>query len=376
MRVVASMRERIKGMEDWKEGKDKLLAGLVRILAEYEEGYLEEMLTVLAPLYGEGSDLSIVALSDRSVLATTAEKGDEVAYMLKSIKELNRKCYYLRNEKNSIRYRPQCNCIRIVPLIYRKNCTHVLVIEQRKNIPVVMDRCVELLALATREYSMEKTISDFNYLDIHTGLPNRDQFIRDAQKVYGTQAFYIGLIALNRDEVLSQGVSLEEYEGYSSVIAEVLKDAFCEQVYCVGESLFAVLLSGHVYECIARMQDVMDICSEKKSLIVNGAVAPLDYDVRKAMYLCEKACEKANSYLVILIRDSNVDFNVTEEKFYSGNIKGKEGVGVDVVFEETIKEPKERCVSEECEEIQEEETEEDMSFFFDTANMDTAWDDI
>lgn len=368
--------------KEYSFGKsNQLTADLIRVMTEYEEGYLEEMLSLLAPVYGAGSVLSVIS-AERKVIASTDEDTEAVEHMARSIQVMDKKCYYLRNEKNSVAFRMPFNCVRVVPLIYRNKSTHYLVIEQQENRPVVADRCINLLSLAVRTYCTEVLLTDFSYINVHTGFKNRDALIRlwYSETTRNSGFLYLGLIMLDRDKMLVEGVSLEEYDAQLGILAGILQNAFHkDDVFCIGENRFAILLKDSMYECVAQLQDVIEICTEKNSVIVRGAVAFMDDDIYKALHICERACVASDTgEAVILIRNKEVDLNVTEEKFYSGQQSRKGGKEEDIVEDVDYKEIKEPSQSRESDNISSmEEPDEDLTFFNDIADIgDIAFDDV
>ena len=358
------------------EWQGKMLSGLVRVLTEYEDDYLEEMLGMLKPLYGEESVLSIISLESREVLASTDTAVSEIEYMVRSIVELDRKCYYLRNEKNSIRYRKGINSIRVVPLTYRKSVSHVLIVEQDKNHSVVADRCMEILAIASHAYTVEQALEHSTYADRITSLPNRDALVRDISAITSDGVLYLGLLSIKRSAVLALGENPEGYENILSFVIKILKDVYGSRVYCIGEGLFSVFKKGRAYDCVAALQDVMDRCLVPNALPVKGTISVIDDDVLLALYRCEKACDGASSDAVVFIRDKDVDLNAVEESFYAGEtIEREEAMEVeDVVYEEIHSVEPEGAVSDEERAV--EEAEKDLTFFFDIPDVDDAFDDI
>lgn len=365
-----------KERSDWQ---GKMLSGLMRILAEYENGYLEEMLGMLRPVYGEDSVLSIVSLEERTVLASTDECVLDIEYMARSIAELERKCYYLRNERNSIRYRKGINCIRVVPLVFRKAVSHVLIVEQTENLSVVADRCMEILALAVNTCILEQRLLTDSSTDSHTNLPNRDALVRDIPNIMGENALYLGFLSVRRSDVLAIGQTLEVYGRILDFVTRLLVEEYGKQVYCVGEGLFAVFKKGRSYDCVAALQDVMDKCISPNAIPVKGVLSFIGEDMLRALYQCERASIGASSEAVLFIRGRDVDVDTVEEMFYVSDAeKREEEMKVEDVVYEEVRDVKPRSDTEErrADEEKVAEAKQDLSFFFDVPDVDEILDDI
>ena len=298
---------------------EKVLGTLVRVLAEYDRDYLEEMLEILSRYYGEDAILSVVEVSTREILATTDQKtkltAEAVVYSLPSLEE---RVSFIRNEKCPVTFRKGYYMVRVEPLKYRCRYRYCLVAEQTENKTAAgIDRCLDVLGIAAHTWNAESVSGD-PLLDKKSLLKrNRVGFL--AQQTNATKewedALGIGLIRLD-----FTGLFGGEYRQCVQLIKTSVEEIVGVSVFELERGFFAYYTNVDTYKRVDQMYAIFDRCIRSADMSLLGAVCEKDNDMRRILYLCESAVcseplEWGNVYLVepepvsgkkVLARDSGI----------------------------------------------------------------------
>lgn len=278
----------------WQEDS---LAHMVHIIREGGKNCLFELLDYLSPMYGEGSVLSVVDSFSRDVIASTqSEDLEQLRAVAMSLKEVTRKGYYLKHEKSSVCFRSGFSCIRYVPLYYHGICLYVLMIEQIKNQSFGADRsdrCMDLLTIAVYLHMNDVIARNASFTDTSSGLPNREQFVKDAERCLNRECDRVGQVWIGLLAFYGRSGFTEEDIGYQTGMLKrvlaLLRSQYKGEVYCINSCALGILVEGDAFESSTTLYDIMDCCATLADISLCAAVTPLTKDVRRELYLCESA---------------------------------------------------------------------------------------
>lgn len=296
------------------ECKD-IVFSMVRILAQKEGDAVSELLGMICPYFGEESVLSVVESSYRDIISTTESQGatEALKKTAASIKDVENRRHYFREEKNGIFFRIPHNCVRIIPFREMGERTCFLMVEQAKSIEPGLDRCIEVLEIAVRmelyEYVAQKNAS----MDFKTKLPTRDLLVKKLREMEGTQCFLGMFYLLNGDDIgLAEGIAGLDRVLYD--VSRVVERFFSRQCYMVADRKLAVWSVGSMFEIASRLQLCMDaIVSQVPDAKMGCVLSPMVDEIYRAMYLCERACEDVSKDTVLVIRNPEEYLNTGGE---------------------------------------------------------------
>ena len=319
------------------ETQKDLVYSMVRVVAQDQGDVLYELLELMAPFYGEGSVLSVIENESRDVLATTREEDKEpIKHTASGVKDVKNAHRYVREEKNAMYFRSPFTSIQVIPFRSIGKKGAFLLVEQERILEPSLERCFEVLEIATRMRMYEYLAKKNATVDRKTLLPNRDMLVAQMKKA--DKEMYLGMFTLlNKDGIgLQEGVAGIDRAMYD--MADVLRRAFSKDCYQVADNKIGVLIKGPAFEAAGALQECLDTLVESHpSLKVGAVLSPMADEVYRIMYLCEKACESCAVDTVLVIRNAEEYLNTggeIVEMIYNGRT-GEE------VREEFQKEPEE-----------------------------------
>lgn len=336
-----------KHKADIQAQKD-LVYSMVRILAQNQGDVLYELLALVAPLYGEGSVLSVIEQETKDILATTQEEAMEaIRHTASGVKDMTRPHRYIREEQNAMYFRSPFQYIQVIPFRRIGEKGSFLLVEQEKPLEPDLERCFEVLEIAARMQLYEYLAIRNAAIDQKTLLQTRDMLV-ERMKSLGKEEVYLGVCSLlNKDDIgLSEGVAGLDRSMFD--MADVLKNVFGKDCYRLADTKIGVLVKGSAFEASGALQGCLDTFAESYPLLKVGAVlSPICDEVYRIMYLCEKACESCAVDMVLVIRNAEEYLNTggeVVEMIYTGRPREE---GKEAFQKETEDRQEESCTSEE-----------------------------
>ena len=324
-----------------------LVYSMVRVIAQNQGDVLYELLELIAPFYGEGSVLSVIESESKEVLSTTCESDKEmIRHTASGVKDVKTPRRYVRQEKNAMYFRAPFSSIQVIPFRSIGDRGAFLMVEQKHVKEPSMDRCYEVLEIATRMKMYEYLANKNATVDRKTLLPNRDILVARMKDQNIDNKLYLGMFSLLNTEGigLKEGVAGIDRAMYD--MADVLKRAFGKDCYLVADNKIGVLIEGPVFEAAGHLQQCLDTLVENHpSLKVGAVLSPMADEVYRIMYLCEKACESCSVDTVLVIRNAEEYLNTggeVVEMIYNG----RTGEGVKETFQQEPEEEKETIAPE------------------------------
>lgn len=320
----------------WKKNKAEvqtqkdMVYSMVRILAQNQGDVLYELLAIMEPLYGAGSVLSIVISESKEILATTKEDSIEaIRHTAYGVKDAANPHTYIREERNAMYFRVPFQYIQVIPIRSIGKNEAFLMVEQEYLMEPYLDRCFEVLEIATRMQMYEYLAKKNREIDRKTLLGTRDMLV-ERMKICGKQDTYLGVFSLLNGNDIGLAQGLAGFDRAMLDMAEVLRNAFDKNCYLLADARIGVLVKGTVFEAAAALQSCLDIFVERHPLLKVGAVlSPYADEVYRIMYLCEKASDSCSVDAVLVIRNSEDFLNTggeIVEMIYNGRTReeGKE----------------------------------------------------
>lgn len=338
----------------WRKNKAEVQAqkdlvySMVRILAQNQGDVLYELLTILEPFYGEGSVLSVVVSETKDILATTQEDVIEaIRHTANGVKDIKSSHRYIREERNAMYFRAPFQCIQVIPFRNMGKKGAFLLIEQETIREPYLERCFEVLEIATRMQLYEYMANKNAEMDRKTLLYTRDKLIEN-MKMSGRMDTYLGVFSLLNGDDIGLAEGMAGFDRAMLNMADVLRKHYGKDCYLLADAKIAVLAKGTVFEAAGAMQTCLDTFVEHHPLLKVGAVlSPNADEVYRIMYLCEKASESCSADAVLVIRNPEEYLNTggeIVEMIYNGRTReeGKE------VFQKATDDSKEsECESKE-----------------------------
>lgn len=279
---------------------------LLRVLNEYNEGYVREMLLLMLPWYGDVVTLSVLSYKNRELLVTTDEEhAKEVERTALSLfGNLGETCFFMRHEQNGIYFREGYNCIRVLPLTVRGITEHFLMVESKSpKAPIKSIRSqLTVLAFAVREQIREEELKKFGKIDYTSKMPNRDALIEDYPQM---SADYVVMFTTSDGESIDYILTKQEH--VLKTVGNALANRFVI-VYKASINSFVYIdhTSKNRYEAASKAQDVLDELMRElpgERIGVSMIPAKVVTDIRTALYLLEKANSQIADGRVTLIRE-------------------------------------------------------------------------
>ncbi len=350
-----------------------MVSSMVQIIIDNSENYLVDLLNTMRAMYGTAA-LTLIT-DEGNMVASTLEAlpNQAIERVIESIPDLMKNSVYLRNRRNSVWFREEYECVRVIPLLYGNNYVGSLLVEQQKNVECNNRRILNVLSIGLHNYLCEDSIAKACQYDKVTGLPNRDQLLECLNR-RRDDGIYMGMFFLvNASEIVfNKGfVFLDEI---MRIAAAVVQKDCAKEVFVAGESKLAVVIEkDKQYKCVAKMQDCLDMLIEKiPDAEFAASLAPVVGSAHRVFYLCEKVCEDPKKDTVLVIREAqNWDDDCTDDVYMSGKYREKEE---EVLMDVKVEEVKaEESVQEQEFEEKDEQMEEDLNFFF---NIPDIEDDV
>lgn len=283
-----------------------ILHEMLRTAAEVGTDPLADMLDVLSDAIGETCELTIVSVSSREILLSTDEETESVKRVTDSIRDLGRRCYFLRHERSNVIFRRGIESVYIIPLLYRGTHSHTLVIELEKHTSHMPDRSYfDLLSLFVSMQVVEGAKNLQGQVETSSRIEGRDLCLTDGKAM--SEDCHVGVVSLAKDVLFSKPGQGHLFDEYHWKVAAIIKDSWKDKYYCVGSGSFAMLFGAELsdYDCTTKVQDVLDVCIDKGILEVRGGVARISSDIHTALYFAEKGCQIASDGAVAYVRSRN-----------------------------------------------------------------------
>lgn len=302
------LRSKLHKDNDWQ---GEALAIMVRIISSGTGNSLLEILSYLAPMYGNGSVLSLVNIKNREVIETLdTEHVAEVNKVALSIKELGYGGYSMRHEKTGVCFRRDFDCVRFIPLMYRDSASYMLLVEQKEKRKADFeesDRCIELLAIAVNIRISELSLKNAAFVDPFTQLPNREKMVRKISaclaKEDRKENTCVGLLSFFCGEVQSDTEYEKRAELMRSVVG-IVKKQYNNEFFLVSDGVIGFVSVGDVYALNSAMYDILEKCMEIPELSTSGVVCVTGEDARRCLYLCENALTETEEGVIDIVRES------------------------------------------------------------------------
>lgn len=299
-----------------KKDNDSVIYSMIKILTEGNSQTLCELLHLIASCFGEAY-LSVVAVDERRVVATTRENvpyAEDVAFR---VKNPQKRFYYFKEEENGMLFAKEVGCIRIYPLSAMGGEECFLMVEQKESVDNSSERMLDMVSIATRIHLQEISRQDILKKDVLTGLGNRDSLQNTLSEFTPDECkdVYIGIYSMCNLQELVIKEGMVSVDGVLCHAAGIIEGYFSERTYRVSDSKFCVWQKASAYEVVSVMQDCLDRLIETLPKVEFCCVAtPSISGYYKAMYLCEKASDTEKGDTVLLIREKDVIFDIGEEE--------------------------------------------------------------
>ncbi len=299
-----------------KKDVQNVTLAMIKVLTEGRGDSLRELLFMCSPYFGDG-ELSIIRSNERSIVASTYEevyhaRTENVALY---VKEVDKKRHYLKMGENGLFFPKGVECIRIYPLAPMGGAKSFLLVEQSENIDNHSERMLDVLSIATRIYLQEINQYRAMKTDYLTGLGNRDALMDFLENVDVRKEGYLAMYGLLDVPQYVEDGDMTKLHMIMGNMADILTEAFGKEVFRVGDGKICVWSSGNMYEIVSTLQDCLDkMVTMENGVHIACVVNRYGGELYKSLYLCEKACDEDMGDAVMLVREEDGLFDVSEEE--------------------------------------------------------------
>lgn len=263
-----------------KKENDVLMESMLRLAVEGGGNWHKEVLSLLAEAHGEGSVLTIIRRTDRSIIASSEEGFDPssgsnaLGAFVGSVTYVDRTCYYARRERTNVTFREGIECVRVRPM---DGCDFSAILEIPSMEQLADRKYFDLLTILTNEWLAEKS----------TGgqVPGRIECLKALRDAAGCSVAAYGM---NDEDLLSADErGLKEY---SQRLGKALAKA---GAFKLDEGSFAVIVGGEDVDAAEEATAWLDKCFEEGLVQTSCGCAGLFGGARQAIYLAQKGQSEA-----------------------------------------------------------------------------------